>query len=115
VIPRLWVDKTLLQIIPARTIKNQFAEMGFAVISSDLLEFCGIPFRFFLHRVPWQAVLFSFAGLACAPSLSKKPCFAGHEPPAGLAFCGLRPLAVPRTRAQKDGGLNQPAVAPSIH
>lgn len=78
--------------------------MGFAAICSDLLEFCGVPFRFFLHRVPWQAVLFSFAGLACAPSLSKKSCFAGHEPPAGLAFCGLRPLAVPLERARKNGG-----------
>jgi hypothetical protein len=100
----LWVVKTVLQRIPARTIKNQFPEMGFAVICSDLLEFCGIPFRFFLHRVPWQAVLFSFAGLACAPSLSKKPCFAGHDPLAGLALCGLRALAVPRTRARKNGG-----------
>jgi hypothetical protein len=89
--------------------------MGFPAISSDLLEFRRIPFRFFLHRVPCQAVLFSFAGLACAPSLSKKPCFAGHDPLAGLAFCGLRAFAVKGTRAQKDGGLNQPAVAPSIH
>ena len=44
----------------------------------------------------------------CGPCLRavavKKPCFAGHDPLAGLAFCGLRPLAVPRTRAQKDGG-----------
>jgi hypothetical protein len=70
------MNKQVLQKIPALTIKNQFQEMGLAVISSDILESCGFPFRFFLHRVPWQVVVFSFAALACAPLLSKKPSWA---------------------------------------
>ncbi len=44
----------------------------------------------------------------CGPCLRavavKKPCFAGHDPLAGLAICDLRAFAVKGTRAQKDGG-----------
>ena len=36
----------------------------------------------------------------------------GHDPLAGLALCGLRPLAVPRTRARKNGGLKSARRSP---
>ena len=45
--------------------------MGKTIICPRLKLFGWFRFPWFLHRVPWQMVLYSFARPACAPRLSK--------------------------------------------
>ena len=46
-------------------------EMGKTTICPRLKLFGCFRFPWFLHRAPWQMVLYSFARQACAPCLSK--------------------------------------------